>query len=40
MEITKDNIKQVVDSEIFLETNFNEEKISNLFSNISTLAIF
>lgn len=38
--ITKDNIKQEVNSEIFLETNFNEEKINNLFSNISTLAIF
>ncbi|MGL3827105.1 LptF/LptG family permease [Candidatus Pelagibacter communis] len=37
--ITKDNIKQVKNSKILLETNFNKDKITNLFSNISTLAI-
>ncbi len=35
--ITKKNISNKTEESIFIETNFNEKKISNLFSNISTL---
>ena len=37
--ITKNNISSSDLSEIYLNTNFNEDKINNLFSNISTLDI-
>ena len=37
--VTKDNITSRNESNIFLETNFNEQAINNLFSNISTLDI-
>ncbi len=37
--ITKDNITSKYTSSIFLETNFDEKTINNLFSNISTLDI-
>ena len=36
-KITKNNIEQENIKLMLLETNFNEEKINNLFSNISTL---
>ena len=35
--ITNKNISEKTDGSIILSTNFNEEKINNLFSNISTL---
>ena len=35
--ITKDNITEKNNDTLILKTNFNEKKISNLFSNISTL---
>ncbi len=35
--ITKDNITEKSNDTLILKTNFNEKKISNLFSNISTL---
>jgi lipopolysaccharide export system permease protein len=35
--ITNKNISETKDDAIILSTNFNEEKINNLFSNISTL---
>ena len=38
--ITKNNLTNKENETIFLETNFNYEKINNLFSNISTLDIF
>ena len=37
--ITKNNVSKKSDNSIYLETNFNENKINNLFSNISTLDI-
>ena len=37
--ITKNNISEELDNPIYLETNFNEKRINNLFSNISTLDI-
>jgi lipopolysaccharide export system permease protein len=37
--ITKNNISEKYDNPIYLETNFNEKRINNLFSNISTLDI-
>ena len=37
--ITKNNISQKGDKQIYLQTNFNETRINNLFSNISTLDI-
>ncbi len=37
--ITKNNISEEFDNPIYLETNFNEKRINNLFSNISTLDI-
>ena len=37
--VTKDNITSKYTSSIFLETNFDEKTINNLFSNISTLDI-
>ena len=38
--ITKNNIDEKIDTKIYLETNFNEDKINSLFSDISTLAMF
>ncbi len=38
--ITKENITEFQNEPIVLETNFNYEKISNLFSNVTTLDIF
>ena len=38
--ITVDNLTINNDEKIFLDTNFNYEKISKLFSNVSTLDIF
>ena len=38
--ITKDNLTIKNETSIVLETNFNHEKINNLFSNVSTLDIF
>jgi lipopolysaccharide export system permease protein len=35
--ITKENISTVINNKLTLKTNFNYEKINNLFSNISTL---
>ena len=35
--ITKDNITQKKSDNIILKTNFDQEKINSLFSNISTL---
>ena len=35
--ITKDNITQIKNENMTLKTNFDQEKINNLFSNISTL---
>ena len=37
--ITKNNISEKIDNQIYFETNFNEKRINNLFSNISTLDI-
>ena len=37
--ITKNNISKKIDHQINFETNFNEKRINNLFSNISTLDI-
>ena len=37
--ITKNNISKKIDDQIYFETNFNEKRINNLFSNISTLDI-
>jgi lipopolysaccharide export system permease protein len=37
--ITKNNVSEQADNPIYLETNFNEKRINNLFSNISTLDI-
>ena len=37
--ITKNNVSQKGDKQIYLLTNFNETRINNLFSNISTLDI-
>ena len=37
--ITKNNISNKNKNQIYLETNFNEKRINNLFSNISTLDI-
>ena len=37
--ITKNNISKTIDHQIYFETNFNEKRINNLFSNISTLDI-
>ena len=37
--ITKNNISKKNKNQIYLETNFNEKRINNLFSNISTLDI-
>ena len=37
--ITKNNISKKIDNQIYFETNFNEKRINNLFSNISTLDI-
>lgn len=39
-KITFKNISDSTNENIFLKTNFNEEKINNLFSNISALNIF
>jgi lipopolysaccharide export system permease protein len=36
-KITNNNISEKIDGTMILSTNFNEEKINNLFSNISTL---
>lgn len=36
-KITNNNISNIIDDNIIFSTNFNEEKINNLFSNISTL---
>jgi lipopolysaccharide export system permease protein len=38
--ITEDNISKKIEGSIILKTNFDENKINNLFSNISTLDIF
>ena len=38
--ITKNNISDSVDDFITIKTHFNYEKISNIFSNVSTLNIF
>ena len=38
--ITKDNLTDIKDEIIFIETNFNHQKILNLFSNVYTLDIF
>ncbi len=38
--ITKDNISETQENPISMQTHFNHEKISKLFSNISTLDIF
>ncbi len=37
--ISKDNSSMITEKQIFLNTNFNEKRINNLFSNISTLDI-
>ena len=37
--ISKDNSSIISENQIYLETNFNEERINSLFSNISTLDI-
>ena len=37
--ITKDNVSKKFNKPIYLETNFNENRINSLFSNISTLDI-
>ena len=37
--ITKNNISEKINGSIYFETNFNENRINNLFSNISTLDI-
>ena len=37
--ITKNNVSEKIDNQIYFETNFNEKRINNLFSNISTLDI-
>ena len=38
--ITKDNLTDIKNEIIFIETNFNHQKILNLFSNVYTLDIF
>jgi len=38
--ITENNIRITVNDDIILQSNFNSQKISKLFSNISTLNIF
>ncbi len=38
--ITKNNLTKKQKNPMIMETNFNHEKISNLFSNISTLDVF
>ena len=38
--ITKDNLTDIKNDIIFIETNFNHQKILNLFSNVYTLDIF
>lgn len=38
--ITSNNISKSVKNEFILNTNFDEEKINNLYSNVSTLNIF
>ncbi len=38
--ITKNNLTKSIDEQMVIETNFNHEKISNIFSNVSTLDIF
>ena len=38
--ITKNNISKKIDSSLFFQSNFDTKKISNLFSNISTLNLF
>ena len=37
--ISTDNISEKIDSAIYFKTNFDEKRINNLFSNISTLDI-
>ncbi len=37
--ITKDNVTEFTDEKLLLQTNFNYEKITKIFSNISTLDI-
>lgn len=39
-KITTNNTNEIQSEMIYLKTNFNYEKISNLFSNVSTLDIF
>jgi lipopolysaccharide export system permease protein len=38
--VIRDNLTTVDENTIILKTNFNDEKIKNLFSNVSTLNIF
>ncbi len=38
--ITKDNISKIEDKPLILKTNFNQDKINNLFSNVSTYNVF
>jgi len=38
--ITKNNVTEVYKDNLFIQTNFNEKKIKNIFSNVSTLNLF
>ena len=38
--LTRDNTTNFIEKPIIIETNFNYEKINNIFSNVSTLNIF